>query len=285
MHKTCNFCDKEFKTWTNRQKFCSRKCSTDSYKKNYSGIKSPNYGVKKSELARKHITEAKLGQRNPMFGKKPWNTGMPHSEETKNKISVTKKILLSSGVIKLWNKGIKTGQNVWNKGLTKSADDRVAKNAEKARRTRLERLKDPVYREKHVSKLSESHKKYYREHPEALLKFKEVRSKIVYPKKDSKIEKKVQEALKSAGISFVTHYPFYNKICETRIDIALPERKLAVYCDGDYWHNIPSYKERDARIVKGLEIDGWRVLRFWEHEINSNVNACVDKILNVVNNG
>lgn len=51
------------------------------------------------------------GEKNPMFGKPAWNRGKSRSEETKMKISLTKK-----GTIP-WNKGKKGVQIPWNKGL------------------------------------------------------------------------------------------------------------------------------------------------------------------------
>ena len=51
------------------------------------------------------------GEKNPMFGKPGWNKGQSRSEETKKKISETKK-----GTIP-WNKGKKSVQIPWNKGL------------------------------------------------------------------------------------------------------------------------------------------------------------------------
>jgi|GEM_PF-1046217 len=284
MIKRCLFCDLEFKTWHSKSRFCSRKCSTENYKKRFSGTNSPHYGVKKTTLARERIRLAKLGNKNPMFGKPAWNKGLPWSEKVKQKVSQTKKDLLAKGVIKTWNKGIKTGQKVWNKGLNSQSSSKLADLIKKARKTRLEHLKDPVYRAKHTEKLSESHKEYYRKHPEALLQLKEIRSRIIYPKKDSKIEVKLQGALQKAGINFTKHYPFYNKECETRIDVVLPDNKIAIYCDGDYWHNLPSYKIRDEKINAVLAKEGWTVLRFWEHEINSDIDNCVNRILVAIKN-
>ena len=62
------------------------------------------------------------------------------------------------------------------------------------------------------------------------------------------------------------------------MDIAFPEQKIAIYCDGDYWHNLPSYKIRDFKINKLLKEQGWTVLRFWEHDIHNNLEGCINKI-------
>ena len=81
-------------------------------------------------------------------------------------------------------------------------------------------------------------------------------------------------------------------------DIVLMGKKIAVFCDGDFWHgydwenrkqDIKSRKEfwipkiernmqRDIEVNEALERDGWLVLRFWGNEIKTNCSACADKI-------
>ena len=81
-------------------------------------------------------------------------------------------------------------------------------------------------------------------------------------------------------------------------DIVFMGKKIAVFCDGDFWHgydwenrkqDIKSRKEfwipkiernmqRDIEVNEALERDGWLVLRFWGNEIKSNCSACADKI-------
>ena len=36
--------------------------------------------------------------------------------------------------------------------------------------------------------------------------------------------------------------------------------------------------ERDKEVNKVLEADGWKVIRFWEEEINADVARCVSEI-------
>ena len=69
-------------------------------------------------------------------------------------------------------------------------------------------------------------------------------------------------------------------------DVVFPERKLAVFVDGCFWHGCPICErklpetnpeywrqkirrnaERDAQNVAALTADGWRVVRIWEHEL------------------
>jgi len=85
-----------------------------------------------------------------------------------------------------------------------------------------------------------------------------------------------------------------------RPDIVFPTAKLAVFCDGDFWHgrqwkklrqhlqegtNAPYWtakiarnRERDQAINKTLRRQGWRVLRLWETEILADPTAAAERI-------
>lgn len=69
-----------------------------------------------------------------------------------------------------------------------------------------------------------------------------------------------------------------------RIDIAFTRWKVAVFVDGSFWHGHPSKWQpgrwegywdekikrnvaRDRRQNDALDADGWRVLRFWDFEV------------------
>ena len=79
-------------------------------------------------------------------------------------------------------------------------------------------------------------------------------------------------------------------------DFALKNKKIIVFCDGDFWHGYkynekkkPSKKywrdkietnmKRDKRITKKLRSEGWSVLRFWEHDIEKRTGVCIDRII------
>ncbi len=75
-------------------------------------------------------------------------------------------------------------------------------------------------------------------------------------------------------------------------DIVFTKYKIAVFIDGCFWHKCPkcfiepetnkdfwmnkinSNVERDTEINDILTKRGWKVIRFWEHEINNNINKC-----------
>ncbi len=86
-------------------------------------------------------------------------------------------------------------------------------------------------------------------------------------------------------------------------DLVFPRVKLAVFCDGDFWHGhnwairgygslenelqryskewadkITRNIERDKRINTELESLGWKVLRIWESDIKADVKRCGDTV-------
>lgn len=113
--------------------------------------------------------------------------------------------------------------------------------------------------------------------------------------RDTKIERLLRDELIRRGITtFVSN----DKTIEGKPDIAFPARKIAVFCDSEFWHGydwenqrqdfksheqfwIPKIEKniaRDTAVTQKLQADGWNVLRFWGKEIKKNLIACVDSI-------
>jgi DNA (cytosine-5)-methyltransferase 1 len=95
-------------------------------------------------------------------------------------------------------------------------------------------------------------------------------------------------------------------------DITFPASRLAVFIDGDYWHGgqwktrrlatleeqfaktssrtywvrkIRNNMRRDCTATNSLLVSGWNVLRFWESQIKTNLQDCVDSTIDVLTNG
>ena len=112
--------------------------------------------------------------------------------------------------------------------------------------------------------------------------------------KGSKIEIILQNALTERGYDFTPN----DKDIIGCPDIVFKEEKIAIFCDGEYWHgfnwetrknNIKSNKnywiqkiernmKRDIEINELLKNNGWIVLRFWGNEIKKNIEECIEKI-------
>lgn len=80
-------------------------------------------------------------------------------------------------------------------------------------------------------------------------------------------------------------------------DIAYPNKKIAIFVHGCFWHRCPrcnlplpkSHKafwkekfdknqKRDSKKKKTLEDDGWKVFQFWECMIEDDARKCAQTI-------
>jgi DNA mismatch endonuclease (patch repair protein) len=101
--------------------------------------------------------------------------------------------------------------------------------------------------------------------------------------RDTKPEVALRSALHRRGLRFFKHTrPIAGLRCEP--DVVFPRIKLAVFIDGCFWHGCTEHKtiprtnrqwwedkiqrtrDRDRANDARLTTEGWRVLRFWEHE-------------------
>lgn len=116
--------------------------------------------------------------------------------------------------------------------------------------------------------------------------------------KNSKIEKKFAQALRSEGYKFKKNYA---KVTG-KPDIVFLPFKIAIFCDSEFWHGknwrlkkheIKSnrkfwYSKIESNIARDKEVNailrnmGWIVLRFWGKEIENNADKCVQAIETVI---
>lgn len=115
--------------------------------------------------------------------------------------------------------------------------------------------------------------------------------------KDTSIEIQLRKALWQKGYRYRKNY----KILPGTPDIALTKYKIAVFCDGDFFHGkdwcqvlkprlekgsnseywikkIERNMERDSKNDKSLLFLGWTVIHFWGSEIHNNIDECVKVI-------
>lgn len=101
--------------------------------------------------------------------------------------------------------------------------------------------------------------------------------------KDTSIEIKIENELIKRNIYYQKQVP----LCKVaRVDFYLPEYRIVIQADGCYWHNCPLHGkdkftksvEKDKHQDSVLTFHGFNVYRFWEHEINSSVEECINKI-------
>ena len=114
---------------------------------------------------------------------------------------------------------------------------------------------------------------------------RKAREKQIFPKKDTKIEVKIQNLLTALHLEYFTHKYISEITHGYQCDIFIPIQKripikTIIECDGDYWHgNLEKFNHRklsnkikvqrilDYERNAQLEEQGFRVIRLWEHEI------------------
>ncbi|MDX8289119.1 very short patch repair endonuclease [Metabacillus indicus] len=116
--------------------------------------------------------------------------------------------------------------------------------------------------------------------------------------KDTKMELKVRKALWHLGY----RYRKNNRRLYGAPDISFPKQKIVIFLDSCFWHGCPLHfklpiknqefwkqkiqrnVERDAEITNHYDEVDWIILRFWEHEVNSDFNYVITVIKYFVDN-
>ena len=116
--------------------------------------------------------------------------------------------------------------------------------------------------------------------------------------KDSEIELLLRRCLWEKGLRYRKNV----KSVYGHPDIAFIGKKVAVFCDSEFWHGfdwenkqneiksrrdfwIPKIErniQRDKEVNQKLQSEGWTVLRFWGEEIKKNTEECVIAIENTL---
>ena len=118
-------------------------------------------------------------------------------------------------------------------------------------------------------------------------------------KTGTKPELLLRKALWSSGIR---GYRLHCKELPGKPDLCFRGKKLVVFVHGCYWHRCPSCaiaaprhnegywsaklqgnQDRDVRNKVSLEAQGWSVLTLWECEIKREIDSCVRKVQQAIN--
>lgn len=105
-------------------------------------------------------------------------------------------------------------------------------------------------------------------------------------------EVRLRHGLWHAGLRYRTR----TRIEGAKPDVAFLGKRLLVFVDGCFWHGCPQHytkptenaefwsakieknRARDARNNQTLEAQGWKVLRFWECEVEKDLDRVVTTI-------
>jgi DNA mismatch endonuclease (patch repair protein) len=114
--------------------------------------------------------------------------------------------------------------------------------------------------------------------------------------KDTKPELMLRRELFRRGVRGWRCHP---ATVQGKPDVAFTRRGVAVFVDGCFWHGHPEFftpgksgaywdakiartQERDRQANEGLAAAGWDVLRFWDFEVETDLAACADRVLEVL---
>lgn len=119
--------------------------------------------------------------------------------------------------------------------------------------------------------------------------------------KDTQPERLLGKQMWKLGLRYRKQYKIVGKP-----DFVFVKNRIAVFCDGDYWHGnnwrirglkslndeLRRYKpfwknkilnniKRDGKVNKELEKDGWTVVRIFESDIRKSSEICAKKVLDI----
>jgi DNA mismatch endonuclease, patch repair protein len=122
----------------------------------------------------------------------------------------------------------------------------------------------------------------------------ETRSRVMsrIRSKDTKPEVSLRRALYAAGLR---GWRCHAKTVPGKPDVAFIGRKVAVFVDGRFWHGHPDFftpgksgaywdakiertRERDRLANAALAAAGWSVLRFWDFDVEDDLESCVEAV-------
>ena len=118
--------------------------------------------------------------------------------------------------------------------------------------------------------------------------------------KDTEPELLVRQALWKRGLRYRVNV----STLPGKPDIVFTRAKIAIFCDGDFWHGhnwavrgmasleeeLNSYSEfwrskilsnieRDSKNTLALTESGWIVIRLWESDIRKDLTSCITTII------
>jgi len=109
--------------------------------------------------------------------------------------------------------------------------------------------------------------------------------------RNTSLEVKFRKKLWARGLRYRLGYKLIGKP-----DLVFVNAKVAVFIDGCFWHGCPLHGQipktngefwkikigknvaRDKTVSYELGALGWKVIRFWEHELKQDVERCIEDV-------
>lgn len=114
---------------------------------------------------------------------------------------------------------------------------------------------------------------------------------------------KPEIALRKALWNFGLRYRINVTSLPGKPDIVIGKHKIIIFIDGEFWHGYKWVEKKERikanrsywipKIERNMERDiknnallnglGWKVIRFWEHEVKRNIEECLRKVAALIN--
>ena len=223
---------------------------------------------------------------------KGWNP----SEEIRRKIGVKHKGKTLSNETKLKLRKANLGKKQTVETKKKISQSNTGQKRTKEQREQMSKTQRRL--------IKEGRKKFPYFSEESREKLRKKRLNEKFPKKDTKFEKSVQNALKKKGVKFETH-----KAIPGQPDIFI-KPNICIFADGDFFHANPSkypddfiiwkgrysktqkkiltavtskmIRQKDKKVREKLRGMGYMVIQFWETEWKKDQEKYLQKILKAV---
>jgi very-short-patch-repair endonuclease len=213
------------------------------------------------------------------------NNNWGHNTESQKKSKETQKKLYKSGELV-----------IWNKGLTKEDDerldygDKIRSNLERNKKISksLKGRKRPQYV---LDKLDKGMREYWGNEEN---KEKQSNVRLLYIKENgftviSNLENNFSKLLDSLNIGY--YRQFYVREIKSLYDFKIKGKNILIEIDGDFWHcnpntehKIPVIEHQKRNLINDKIKTEWCfknnyiLLRFWEYDINNNIEWVIDEL-------
>jgi very-short-patch-repair endonuclease len=213
------------------------------------------------------------------------NNNWGHNVDAQKKSKDTQRKLYGSGELV-----------IWNKGLTKEDDerldygDKISSNLERNKKISkaLKGRKRPQYV---LDKLDEGMREYWGKEEN---KEKQSHKRLLYIKENgftviSNLENNFSKLLDNLNIDY--YQQFYVREIKSLYDFKIKGKNILIEIDGDFWHcnpktehKIPVIEHQKNNLIKDKIKTEWCLknnyilLRFWEDDINNNIEWVIDEI-------
>jgi very-short-patch-repair endonuclease len=224
--------------------------------------------------------------------KNNWSKDSPYFEKSTKRSAATRRKQYKTGTRKVWNNGVTKNDNTTYGKTMMVLSKKISENKDRSKKISIALTGKPKSPE-HIKKIKRFQKEYWADqnHRDEQRK-KRIHWLMAHQKEEPSIlENNFAELLKNGGIfakrQFVVEYHLFDfKI----------GKKILIEVDGDFYHCnpnlgiVPKYKtqqltiKNDKRKNEIAKKYGYKLLRFWEHDIKTDPKPIIKMILKELKN-